>query len=246
MQGAPVEHVDVRETGIEGDRAWAVVDVDSGRTLSAKTVPDLLGAFAREVGGELHVELPNGTHVVGGERAGDVALSAWLGRDVALRPRPGPEEGQVSYEMTFDPPDDTADRFEIPSPEGTFFDLAALHLLSTNALGACARAYPAGTWDRRRFRPNVFVDCSTDDEYPEDAWVGRSIRMGGVTADVLMRTVRCAMPLRAQPANDTDVALVRDVDIYRTMDKAHENHLGVYASVRTAGTIALGDRIELD
>jgi uncharacterized protein YcbX len=82
-------------------------------------------------------------------------------------------------------------------------------------------------------------------EFPEDAWVGRSIRVGGVTADVLMRTVRCAMPLRAQPANDTDAALVRDVDIYRTMDKAHENHLGVYASVRDAGTVALGDRIEL-
>jgi uncharacterized protein YcbX len=171
-------------------------------------------------------------------------LSAWLHRPVTLQR--APTDRQASYEMTFDPPDDTAERFEIPSPEGTFFDLAGLHLLTANSLAACARAYPAGAWDRRRFRPNVLVDAGGDDDFPEDAWVGRSVRVGDATFDVLMRTVRCAMPLRAQPAHANDPSLARDVEIYRAMNEHHENHLGVYASVRDPGAIALDDAVLLD
>jgi uncharacterized protein YcbX len=246
MQGARVEAVDVDASGITGDRAWAIVDAASGHALSAKTVPELLHATARvdAAGGSgVSVQLPDGPEVTAGDAAADEVLSRWLGRTVALRPRP--DHAQVSYEMTFDPPDDTAERFEIPSPEGTYFDLAALHVLTTNALAACERAHPEGAWVARRFRPNVLADVAADDEYPEDAWVGRSVRIGGVTIDVLMRTVRCAMPLRAQPETPADVALERDVDVYRTMSNAHENHLGVYASVRTPGTITIGDPIEL-
>jgi MOSC domain-containing protein len=178
-----------------------------------------------------------------GEPSAGAALSTWLGRTVELRPRPA--GAQTSYEMTFDPPDDTAERFEIPSPEGTYFDLAALHLLTTSSLAACARVQPGGTWATRRFRPNVLAEVPGDDDFPEDAWVGRSVRVGDVMIDVLMRTVRCAMPLRAQPAAGGDGALERDIELYRTMNTTHENHLGVYASVRSPGSIALGDPIEL-
>jgi hypothetical protein len=51
------------------------------------------------------------------------------------------------------------------------------------------------------------------------------------------------MPLRGQPANGADDPLTRDVDLYRTLNATHENHLGVYASVREAGTIVVGDDI---
>jgi uncharacterized protein len=117
-------------------------------------------------------------------------------------------------------------------------------VLAASSLAACARAQPAGTWATRRFRPNVLAEVPGDDDFPEDAWVGRSVRIGDVTIDVLMRTVRCAMPLRAQPAARDDAALERDVELYRTMNTTHENHLGVYASVRSVGSIALGDPIE--
>jgi uncharacterized protein YcbX len=71
------------------------------------------------------------------------------------------------------------------------------------------------------------------------------VRIGGVTIDVLMRTVRCAMPLRAQPACGSDRPLARDIELYKAMDTLHENHLGVYASVREPGTIALGDDVAI-
>jgi uncharacterized protein YcbX len=245
MQGAPVERVDVGPRGIVGDRAWAVIDVTSGRALSAKTVPQLLDAFAVAVDGDVHVELPDGTRVVAGTAEASAAIGTWLERDVELRPSPATEV--VSYEMTFDPPNDAAERFDIPSPEGTYFDLAGLHLLTTNSLAACARARPEGEWDRRRFRPNVLVAVGDDgddgDDFPEDGWVGRTVDLGAVAADVMMRTVRCAMPLRAQPARDGDGALARDVGLYDTMNALHENHLGVYASVHRPGVIAVGDAV---
>jgi MOSC domain-containing protein len=246
LQGAPVERVEVGDLGIRGDRAWALVDPASGHTLSAKTVPALLDAFATADGdgdGDgVTIALPDGTRLVAGAAGTDDALSAWLGRAVALRrPAPGPS----SYEMTFDPPDDTAERFEIPSPDGTFLDLAALHLLTTNSLDACAREHPGSVWDRRRFRPNVLATAGTSEDFPEDAWVGRTVRIGGASFDVLMRTVRCAMPLRAQPPHPDGAALARDVDVYRAMNAQHENHLGIYASVREPGPIAVGDAITL-
>ena len=39
--------------------------------------------------------------------------------------------------------------------------------------------------------------------------------------------------------------LTRDVDLYRALSTSHENHLGVYASVREPGTISAGDTITL-
>jgi uncharacterized protein YcbX len=248
MQGTPVERLDVDGRGVTGDRTWAVVDRASGRALSAKTAPELLDAFAAPAGETVEIVLPGGEHVRAGDPATDATLAAWLGRDVELRRAVA--GAASSYEMTFDPPNDAAERVEIPTPEGTFVDLAALHVLTTAALAACAREHPQGAWDRRRFRPNVLADTggsgTTDaDAFPEDAWVGRRLRIGNATFDVMMRTVRCAMPLRAQPALGANAALARDVELYDTLTALHDNHLGVYASVREPGTLHVGDAIEV-
>lgn len=245
MQGERLRRAEVTARGIAGDREFALVDAATGRTLTAKTIAPLLDAGAVHDGDDVVITLPDGTQCVAGATATDDVLSAWLQRDV--RCERATQATHASYDMTFDPPDDTAEQFEIPSPEGTFFDLAALHVLTTNALAACADAAPASTWDRRRFRPNLLVEVANDavanGAHPEDAWVGRKVRAGDMVFDVLMRTVRCAMPLRAQPALGTDAPLARDVDVYRTMTKVHDNHLGVYANVATAGAVAAGDAV---
>ena len=87
---------------------------------------------------------------------------------------------------------------EIPAPSGTFLDLAAVHALTTGSVARCQEARPDTNWDVRRFRPNVLVDLD-DGGYPEDAWVGHRVRIGAAVIDVQLRTVRCAMPNRAQP-----------------------------------------------
>jgi hypothetical protein len=243
--------------GAADDRAWGIVDVATGKVLSAKTVPVLLEASAAaRPGGGVTLTLPDGTTLGDDDRPGcDRALSAWLGRAVELRSARATdagEGGQVAYDMTFDPPNDEAELVPIPTPAGSFVDLCGAHVLTTGALAAMAAANPDGDWSVRRFRPNVLVDtgeagANGAGEVPEDAWVGGRLALGTAALDVLMRTVRCALPLRAQPQGrgGDEPPLARDVGIYRTMAAEHDNHLGVYADVAAAGTVRVGDAVRV-
>jgi uncharacterized protein YcbX len=91
-------------------------------------------------------------------------------------------------------------------------------------------------WDVRRFRPNVVVDGDLE-AFAEDEWVGRTLRVGGAELAVRQPTVRCAMPLRAQPG------LARQASMYAALEELHRNHLGLYLDAVTPGRIAVGDEV---
>lgn len=245
MQGGPADSLTVGRRGVDGDRRYALIDPQAGRIVSAKTEAALLMAHAvHDPSGAVVIELPNGSSVAADDPEAADVLAAWLGRPVTLNEADAGEEPLVyddrsqSYEMTFDPEHDEAERVPIPSPAGTFLDLAAVHVLTTASLARCRETRPESDWDVRRFRPNVLVELD-DGGFPEDAWVGHHLRIGDAVLSVDQRTVRCAMPLRAQP-NGID----RDVEIFRTMNALHDNHLGAYCSVVEPGTIRLGDTVE--
>jgi hypothetical protein len=62
-------------------------------------------------------------------------------------------------------------------PEGTFFDSAAVHLLTTATLDRLRMLYPEGRFEVRRFRPNVVVETTAGEkDFVENAWVGKSWR----------------------------------------------------------------------
>ena len=237
MQGLTVDRLGATEAGFVLDREWALVDPATERVLSAKTVPDLLRAtVAVEADDDVTISLPDGTTVRPDDRDADAVLSAWLGRTVVLRNR-GEHHGG-GYDMTFDPPDDDAEQYEIPVPEGSFLDLATVHLVTSATLDHARASAPELDWDVRRFRPNVVI-ASDGEPFAEDGWSGRSIAVGPVTVAVQQPTVRCAMPLRAQPG------LPRSVDTYRALQAVHANHLGVYGALVGSGTIAVGDEVRL-
>lgn len=245
MQGFPVDTLTIGPRGVEGDRRYALVDSATDRTVSAKVKAELLMARAAETpDGGVVLTLPDARTIRADDAAVHDVLSTWMGRPVTLAEADHIVEPLTyddrsrSYEMTFEPERDEAELVPIPSPAGTFLDLAAVHVLTTGSMSRCREAAPATTWDVRRFRPNVLVELDTEG-FPEDAWVGRRVRIGGVVISVDQRTVRCAMPLRAQPDG-----LDRDVAVFRTMNTIHDNHLGVYCSVAEAGTLRVGDPVE--
>jgi uncharacterized protein YcbX len=141
--------------------------------------------------------------------------------------------------MTFDPPDDEAELFEIPAPPGSFLDLAPLHLISRQTLCQSGDARPDLNWDVRRFRPNVVVDAPGLSSYGEDAWCGKRLQIGTAVVAAMQPTVRCAMPLRAQPGLDSQPSL------FKALDSAHANHLGIYLSVLEPGEFRVGDRVQI-
>lgn len=233
MQGRREPSVEVGPAGIVGDRRWALIDEERGRVLSAKRAGALLSA----TGGDGTAELPDGTSVTLGDGAGDVELSRWLGRRVVART--AQPEDRLQIEMTFDPPNDDAEYYDIPIAEGSFLDLAPVHVITTATLAACAEARPDLDWDVRRFRPNVVVECDGP-AFVEDTWVGQELVVGAVRLRVDQATVRCAMPLRAQ------VDLSRQPELHQALNElnvAMPNHLGVYASVVTPGLVAVGDAV---
>jgi uncharacterized protein YcbX len=241
MQGARVDHLEVGPGGAPGDRQWAVVDPEAGKVLSAKRWPALLEASARIDDGGVVVTLPDGSEHTAGDAAINRALSAWLGRDVTLiAPPEGPS---LPMEMGVDPTDDTSQIFDWAGPPGTWLDLADIHVLTTASLASAARLHPDGAWDVRRFRPTAVIELTSsaagDDPWPEDAWVGRNVRLGAAVIEGFMRTVRCAMPTRAQPG------LAIDAAISRTLTEHHSSDLGLYANVAEAGAVAEGDSVAL-
>ncbi|MDX6326439.1 MAG: uncharacterized protein QOK15_2793 [Nocardioidaceae bacterium] len=246
LQGLPAASLSLGPRGVRGDRRYALVDSATDRTLSAKSRAELLMASAVEsADGGVVLTLPDARTIGADDPAVADVLSAWMGRPVTLVEADTGEEPLTydersrSYEMTFDPEHDDAERIPIPSPAGTFLDLAAVHVLTTGSIARCHETRPDTTWDVRRFRPNILVDLDTGG-FPEDAWVGHRVRIGTAVISVDQRTVRCAMPVRAQPG-----AIDRDVVVYRTMLTVHDNHLGVYCSVVDPGIVRTGDAVEV-
>ncbi len=244
MQGSQVDQLDVEMFGVRGDRYRALMDLGNKRILSAKRLGVLLTAIADEQG----VTLPDGQRVDYEHPEVSTVLSTWLDRPVQLCNTdeiPGLGIEQLSYQMTFDPPDDASEYYDIPMPPGSFLDLAPLHIMTTATLDACRTRRPDLDWDVRRFRPNLLIDIDAE-PYVEDSWVGRPIRIGSdLVAEVQQGTVRCAMPLRAQPSLGADFPeLAREPDLFRAMNELRPdmaNHLGVYVNVTTPGTVHVGD-----
>jgi uncharacterized protein len=213
------------EHGVHGDRQWALFDVDTGFGLTARRVPELLQAAARLTpDGGVEVVLPDGAAT-----PDDGALSAWLGRPVALRPASA-TAGRPRYES----PDDDEAAAEGPVPgwypwrgaAGAFHDDpdVRVSLLSTGT---------AGAWDRRRFRANVVLDGAG-----EEALVGRRVRCGDAELRVTGRIPRCVMVTRAQAGG-----IERDTGVLKTIHRERGGDLAVGALVTRAGSVAPGDAL---
>jgi uncharacterized protein YcbX len=246
MQGERLDGLELGPGGVVGDRRYGLIDVASGHLLSAKSVPALLAARAVTVGQDVHITLPDGRRLAADDPDASAVLSAWLGRPVELKPA-GSTAGAVSYEMTFDPPNDGAEMIVWPAMDGSFLDLAPIHAVTTASLASMAASRPDAVWDVRRFRPNVLIDTGAAEGFVEDGWVGHDVALGaaGAAIHVDMQSVRCAMPLRAQPALGDQPALERDIEVFRTLTAEHNNHLGIYCGVTTPGSIRPGDPVTL-
>ncbi len=128
------------------------------------------------------------------------------------------------------------------TPPGTYFDAFPLLIITRSSLRAlAARAAAAGIeadFDQRRFRPNLVVDCD-DEGFVENAWVGRTLRLGDATVKVEMVCPRCIMTTHGFGG------VPREPRVMRALVRHNDGNLGVYASVQHGGRIRAGDAVEL-
>jgi uncharacterized protein len=221
LQGERLESADVSPDGLEGDRRFAIYDVETGFGLTARRVPELLFASARLLtGGGVEITLPDGSVATG-----DDALSAWLGRPVTLRSAAADVARRYEDPVDFER-EATSEWAPFLGAAGAFHDSsrARVSLVSTGTIGA---------WDRRRFRSNVLLDGEG-----EDALVGSHVTLGGAVLDVTMQIERCVMTTRPQPGG-----IERDLDVLRTIARERGACLAIGALVTQAGTVRVGDEL---
>jgi uncharacterized protein YcbX len=233
LQGEPLESATVEADGLVGDRRWGLRDGSTGRILTGRRRPELLGASATYDGDTPVITLPDGSTAAGpGERT-DSLLSDWLGSPVSLVSALGGEAGRA--EFFADATDDTSEAIEWTMPGGRYVDASPILVLTTVSLRTAAAHHPDGTWDVRRFRPNVVVDLDGEG-WIEDSWVGHELRFATVTLAPIEPCTRCTMVTRAQPGLDADV------EVFRTLARHHRAQFGVWSDVVAPGSLSVGDR----
>ena len=250
MLGEELDAVDVTEGGVVGDRAYGLVDRQTGKVASAKhpkVWPDLLGCRAAFIeppgpGDELppaRIDLADGTSVTSDAADVDAVLSRFFGRDVELA-RAAPEDFTIDqYHPDQDDLDPEGHRDEVtetslgsaffnerglPSavPEGSFVDVFPISVLTTSTLDQLNALQPQSRFDARRFRMNLIVD-TPEHGFVENSWLGRALDVGDqVRLNVVIPDPRCVMPSLAQED------LPRDPNILKTL--ARHNRLDVAGS----------------
>jgi len=252
MMGEELNATEVTERGLLGDRAYALVDSSDGKVATAKNprkwprLFDFRATFiepARAVGKvpPVRIALPDGTTVTSDQDDLNQIFSKAVNREVTLR---AAHRGEVNAEEYW--PDmegldhrDTVTDFTLP--EGTFFDCATVHLLTTATLDRLRELYPKGHFAVRRFRPNIVVEpASGENSFVENAWIGHMLAIGDeVRLSITGPCGRCVMTTLAQGE------LPKDSGILRTAVQHNRGNVGLYATVVRGGMIRRGDRLTL-
>jgi uncharacterized protein len=251
MMGEALNAAQITPKGLFGDRSYALCDRDTGKVVSAKNPrkwPNLFSYHASytnpPVAGSavpaVRVALPDGGFAVSSRADFAPILSAALGRSVALLTAP-PVNAQL--EEYWPDMEELANRDVVTEegmPEGTFFDLATLHVLTTGTLDQLREINPRSRFEPRRFRPNLIIDTGDRKGFVENDWIGKILAIGSeVRLQVTGPCPRCVMTTLAQ------ADLPKDPAILKTAAQHNKAGVGIYASVVQTGTIRIGDPLSV-
>jgi hypothetical protein len=275
MQGEKLTEAELSEHGLVGDRAYALIETETGKVMSGKNPrvgTQLLGCRAAFVeppgsGDELppvRITMPDGASVTSDARTANVTLSGFLGREVSLQ-QAAPEDFTIDQHHPdiedLDPEGhrDTVTESKagaalwalagVPSPvaTGSFLDAFPVSVLTTSTLARLQELRPESRFDERRFRMNVVID-TPDEGFVENGWTGSSLQIGdSVRLVVFLPDPRCVMTTLAQDGLPEDTEILRTLVRHNRVDVAGGLYpcAGVYAIVEAAGTIRAGDRVSV-
>ena len=216
MGEQPLEEASVDWHGVAGDRRWAFVRPGRSESgfpwLTIRERPEM-GRYRPSL---RQPERPDGSSVVvttpSGEQLGvlDPLLAAELGEGV-----------------------------RVMKQNRGVFDTLPISLVTRQSLAAVQELVDIDL-DVRRFRPNILVEASQDAPFAEDAWVGRTLSLGGVRVRVDQRDQRCVL-VDVDPETSR-----RDPQVLRALARGRQGYLGVYGSTVTPGLVAVGDPVLLE
>ena len=261
MGGEKLEDADITERGVLGDRAYALIDTDTGRVVSAKSAklfPEILSCKARFVeppqkGRDIppvEIFLPNGTVLRSDAEGADRTLSSYFKRKVALR-RSAPEDFTIDqYHPDVEGADPGGNRnavvpqklgaalfaslgMQSPVPVGSFLDVFPISVLTSSTIARLTELGPQSLFDSRRFRMNLILKTAQSG-FIENEWVGQTLKIGDVARlAISLPDPRCVMTTLAQDD------LPHDTDVLRTLVRHNRLQLGDLGKFPCAGTYAV-------
>jgi len=242
MMGETLRATSITDKGIHGDRASALVDVVTGKIVSAKNPrlwPNMFSFHSCyddiENSNNVRITLPDGTIVNSNDDNADSLLSSALGKKVKFISQVPTNPQLEEYWPDIDNLDNRDIVTDEDMPKGTFYDLAIIHLLTTSTLDELSRLNTEGRFEARRFRPNIIVNTK-EKGFVENSWIGKTISIGGeVQLKITEPCPRCVMTTLEQGD------LPKDTTILKTVVKHNKAHVGVYAEVIKSGVIKCDD-----
>jgi uncharacterized protein YcbX len=267
MLGEDLTEADVTPRGVDGDRAWALLDDETGKVVSVKRPRRWARMFelaARTDVTGVVVSFPDGAqlHVDDAELPG--RLSEHFGRSVSVAAVPPPgavfdesweRELKNGLAPWFDAPTRTEDGEEDliesgsrMSEHGNFFNFGAVHLVTTGTSRQLSSLAPGTDFDPLRFRPNIVVRTPVDG-FVETGWQGRRLSIGEVQLDVSWTVPRCVMTTLQQGDLPADRGVLRAVTEHNSVDcwgiGTAYPCVGVYADVAVPGRVRPGQAVLL-
>lgn len=266
MLGEQLERAPLTGKGVNGDRAFALVDDETGKVISVKR-PSRWGRMFELTASTLDdyvvVAFPDGATLAIDDPDLAGRLSQFFGRAVSVATSPPPGSGYeeawagelkdgappyLGMETEMIDGEEFIDGGAFMIANQNFFDFGALHLITTSSTSQLAAHAPESRFDPHRFRPNIVVE-TVEPGFVETAWPGRTLAIGDARLTVGINVPRCVMTTLAQGDLPADRGVLRAITKYNRIDLLGTGTpypcVGVYADVTVAGEIAVGDTVTL-
>lgn len=250
MGGEKLESSIITKKGFLGDRAYALIDTKTNKIVSAKNPKkwkDIFKYHSKYISEpiednllDVQITFPDKTIVNSTQKDVDTVLSSTFDGTLKLTSTPPKTVQLEEYYADIEEvsKNGIADETIL---EGTFFDLGAIHIITTATLKKCEELYGEGDFNLDRFRPNILIDLDSDEiGFIENDWIGKEIHIGDeVILKVKRSCPRCVMTTLEQDS------VKNDVNVLKTIIKNNEGNLGIYADVICGGCIKNTDKIKV-
>lgn len=117
------------------------------------------------------------------------------------------------------------------------FPLSLLTVQSVEGLSSLV-AQALSPW---RFRPNLLIDATGSEGFPEDEWAGAVLRIGQMRCRLDSRDKRCVM-VNIDPADVTS----SNPAVLRAIAKERNAQFGMYGTTVEPGAVSVGDEVMLE
>lgn len=252
MMGEELNACDITVKGLLGDRAYGVIDTETGKLANAKNPKKWPNMFQYRASfieppclsdtiPPARITFPNGESVLSNDPDTDTRLTESFQRPVSLST---PSSAAIEFEgyipKEIKELDNRGTIFSRQSPNETFFDIAMVHIITTSTINTLRTLTPDSRIEPRRFRPNIIIDVPGAEGFVEETWVDKIISIGDeVQLKIIQPTQRCVMTTLAQGD------LPKDPNVLRTLAQKNNGNFGVYAEVVTPGRIKINDKITM-